>query len=326
MKLRLILICAGLFVFGFSYGQDKAEYSRLVDEAAELYKAQSFEKSAEIYETAFEQLGGKAYPNDRYNAACSYALAEKVESAFHHLFYLAENPGIKYRNLWHISTDTDLDILHTDSRWAELMVLVRANKAAYEVGLNRPLVAILDTVLQTDQRCRREYRAALSEYGPGSAEVKASVQKVLKTDSVNLIKVRQILDEYGWLGPETIGKPGSNALFLVIQHADLESQLKYLPMMRRAVGERKANGGALALLEDRTALRQGEKQVYGSQIGTDSEAGEKYVMPLIEPEQVNERRAAVGLSTIEEYVKKYGIDWNVKAHKRQAAKRAAEKQ
>jgi len=98
------------------------------------------------------------------------------------------------------------------------------------------------------------------------------------------------LDERGWLGLKVIGNQGNSTLFLVIQHSDLETQLKYLPMMREAVKLGNTRASSLALLEDRVALRQGKRQIYGSQIGRDQETGEYYVSPLIEPEKVNERR------------------------------------
>lgn len=73
------------------------------------------------------------------------------------------------------------------------------------------------------------------------------------------------LDERGWLGPDVIGQTGNSTLFLVIQHADLVTQEKYLPMMREAVTKGNAKGSSLALLEDRVLIRNGKQQRYGSQ-------------------------------------------------------------
>ena len=68
---------------------------------------------------------------------------------------------------------------------------------------------------------------------------------------------------------------------MVIQHADLKTQQKYLPIMRDAVSKGKANVGSLALLEDRVALGMGKSQIYGSQIMQDATG--KYLQPLIDP-------------------------------------------
>ncbi|MEZ5038583.1 MAG: DUF6624 domain-containing protein [Saprospiraceae bacterium] len=69
----------------------------------------------------------------------------------------------------------------------------------------------------------------------------------------------------GWLGADVIGNQGNSTLFLVIQHADIETQEKYLPMMRDAVSKGNARASSLALLEDRVALRKGEKQIFSTQ-------------------------------------------------------------
>jgi hypothetical protein len=67
------------------------------------------------------------------------------------------------------------------------------------------------------------------------------------------------LDKYGWLGADVVGGQGNSTLFLVIQHSDQATQEKYLPMMREAVKNGKAQGSSLALLEDRAALGQRQK-------------------------------------------------------------------
>jgi len=45
-------------------------------------------------------------------------------------------------------------------------------------------------------------------------------KKMREVDSINLAKVKAILEKYGWLGPQDIGRKANLALFLVIQHAD----------------------------------------------------------------------------------------------------------
>jgi len=111
-----------------------------------------------------------------------------------------------------------------------------------------------------------------------------------------------------------IGYQGNEALFLVIQHADLAMQIKYLPMMKEAVKKGDVPKSELALLEDRIRIAQGKKQIYGSQIGRNPQTGKYFVKPIIEPEKVNNRRAKVGLQPIEKYVKHWGINWNIKKH------------
>jgi hypothetical protein len=326
MKNRILVTVIGLLMFNISFGQDQDKYPEFIKDAWKLYESKEYKKSADKYKEAFDQIDGKAYPSDRYNAACSYALAEDVENSFHHLFRLAENPKTNYKNYGHITTDSDLDILHKDERWDKLIAMVKSNKEDAEKDLDKPLVAILDSIYTEDQSYRKQIGDIEEKYGRGSKEMKAHWKLINEKDSINLIIIEKILDEKGWLGANIIGEQGNSTLFLVIQHSDLETQLKYLPMMREAVKGENARGSSLALLEDRVALRQGKRQIYGSQIGRDTETGEYYVSPLIDPENVDQRRAEVGLGTISEYVAIWDMTWDLEKHKERIAKIEAEKE
>ncbi|MVN90831.1 hypothetical protein GO816_06810 [Mucilaginibacter sp. HME9299] len=102
-------------------------------------------------------------------------------------------------------------------------------------------------------------------------------------------------------------------MFLVIQHADIKTQEKYLPLMRAAVKEGKAHPANLALLEDRLAIRQGKKQIYGSQISIDK-TGKATIDAIDDEPNVNKRRAAVGLQPLENYVKQWEIEYHLPAN------------
>ena len=295
--------------------QDMSKYNELVKQAWQYYENKDYMLSALTYEKAFASLENKGTSTDRYNAACSWALTGVKDSAFKQLFYIADKSN--YSNYNHISVDTDLTSLHNDSRWNELLTIIKANKEKEEANYDKELVAILDTIYQSDQKYRMQIEGIKEKYGWESDEMKELLNKMSEADSINLIHITKILDERGWLGTDIIGKRGNSTLFLVIQHADIKTQEKYLPMMREAVKKGNAPASSLALLEDRVALRQGKKQIYGSQIGTDKATGEYYVLPLEDPDHVNERRTAVGLQPLEDYVSNWDIKWDVEEYKKQ---------
>ena len=174
----------------------------------------------------------------------------------------------------------------------------------------------LDSIYNDDQNYRLALDDLEEKYAWDSDEVQAQWQLIHIKDSLNLIKIEKILEKHGWLGEDEIGSQGNATLFLVIQHAPIEAQEKYLPIMRDAVNKGKAFAYDLALLEDRIAMRNGKKQIYGSQILFDEKTGKSYVHPLIEPDSINARRAKVGLGTIENYVKMFDIFWDLEAHKK----------
>ena len=314
MKKLTLLTILSFLVFNFAFGQDHEKYSELIQEAWSLYKSKNFLQSGQKYSEAFVALGGKGMVNDRYNAACSWALANQADSSFTQLFRIAEKGN--YTNLGHITTDPDLNSLHNDERWSEVIEIVKSNKEKAEANLDKSLVATLDTIYQEDQKYRQQIEEIEEKYGWESDQMKAHWEIINEKDAINLIKIKEILDERGWLGTDVIGDQGNSTLFLVIQHADLETQEKYLPMMREAVKKGNAQASSLALLEDRVALRKGEKQVYGSQVGRDQETGEYYILPLIDPDNVDKRRAEVGLGTIQDYISNWGMTWDVEEYKK----------
>jgi len=185
-----------------------------------------------------------------------------------------------------------------------------------EANYDKPLQAELLAIFDDDQVIRRQFISAQEEFGHQSKQVDSLRRIMMVKDSVNLFKVTKILDKYGWVGATKVGGQANQVLFLVIQHSDLKTQQKYLPMMREAVKNKNAKKSELALLEDRVALDEGKRQIYGSQIGRDNESQKYYVLPLDDPDNVDKRRIEVGLGPIADYVKGWDIVWNVEEYKK----------
>lgn len=309
----LITFLFSLIVASNAFSQD-AEYNAFVTTADSLYGTQNYKESAIEYSKAFKSFGWKGYLVDRYNAACSWALANEADSAFFQLNIIATKMNFKDYN--DIVTDTDLTSLHSDKRWNDLLEQIKSNKEKAEVNLDKTLVATLDSIFNDDQNGRQQLKEVEAIYGVDSKELKAHWKMISEKDSINLIKVKTILDTRGWLGEDIVGEQGNTTLFLVIQHSDIKTQEHYLPMMRQAVKDGKAKGSSLALLEDRVALRQGRKQIYGSQINRDIKTQSFYVSPLEDPDNVDKRRAEVGLQPLAEYLLNWNLKWDVEQYKK----------
>ncbi len=187
---------------------------------------------------------------------------------------------------------------------------------AAQVSIYKSLILRLDSIYADDIK----YRIQLDEIENNTSKSldqkskqRDIVSELMKEqDAINLAKVTYIIDTYGWLGANTIGNKGNSALFLVIQHSNSTTQEKYLPIMREAVKNGKANGVELALLEDRVALSQGKKQLYGSQIRKNESTGKYELSPIEDEINLNKRRTSIGLEPIEKYVKKHwGIEYKM---------------
>lgn len=127
-------------------------------------------------------------------------------------------------------------------------------------------------------------------------------------DSLNQQRIAAIIDQYGWPGKSLVGKEASKAVFLVIQHASLEIQRKYLPQFREPVTKGESSSSNLAYLEDRILMREGKPQLYGTQIITDN-AGQKKFYNIYDEVNVDERRLKIGLGPLAEYGKRFNIDY-----------------
>jgi hypothetical protein len=309
--LTLAFVVSAAIVSGQTFSPS---YSLLIKKADSLYKAENYKQSAFTYSDAFKANGWNGTSNDRYNAACSWALANNPDSAFYQLNRIVTT--MNYTNYAHIITDTDLKSLHNDERWQPLLEAIKQNKEKAEANFNRPLVAQLDSIYIDDQTYRKQVVDLAKKSGWESQEVKDLWKIIHVKDSINLVKIKSILDQYGWLGADVIGVQGNSTLFLVIQHADIATQEKYLPMMREAVKNGKAKASELALLEDRVALRQGKKQIYGSQVGRDPDTQLYYVLPLEDPDNVDKRRAEVGLQPLASYLNNWQLKWDVEQYKK----------
>ncbi|MEZ4771992.1 MAG: DUF6624 domain-containing protein [Bacteroidia bacterium] len=270
------------------------------------YDEKAYAESAKEYTKAFEAGDGNAM--QYYNAACSWALAgDTVQS----LNYLNLSADKGWNNLDHIKKDKDLASLHTIQGWDKVLEKVQANLDAYEKDFDKPLKLQLEKIYVRDQTLRQLYQDAEEKFGRESDQMKYFWKLVSEQDSLNEIEVIQIIEERGWVGKSLVGGQANMTLWLVIQHAPLETQEKYLPLLKESVLKGESQGSHLALLEDRILMRNGKPQTYGSQIITDTKTGKQIVYEIREPEYVNQRRKAVGLGPIEDYVKRWGIEWTI---------------
>jgi hypothetical protein len=108
-----------------------------------------------------------------------------------------------------------------------------------------------------------------------------------------------ILERWGWPTIALVGAEASQAAWLLAQHApDLGFMERCLELMRD-LPEGAIHPANLAYLQDRVLMRRGEPQVYGTQfVGS---GGDLHVHPIADSDQLDERRAAVGLGPFADY-------------------------
>jgi hypothetical protein len=186
--------------------------------------------------------------------------------------------------------------------------LIRTDAAAAQATareyeeLRKELLAMRET----DQKFRD---AAPVSVNPTEAEL-ALIEQQHAIDRANMARLEQIVSTVGWPGIKQVGELASSAAFLILQHAGLEEQRRYFPMLKAAVAQKNARADQAAMLEDRILLREGKKQVYGTQVRSGPETDGKLVLhPIDDERNVDTRRAAVGMQPLAEYLKVLGIEY-----------------
>jgi hypothetical protein len=124
-------------------------------------------------------------------------------------------------------------------------------------------------------------------------------------DAENTARMQEIVGQFGWPGPGLVGKDGTEAAFLLVQHSQHEFQKEMLPLVEKAYRARELSGQSYAVLLDRVLVGDGKPQVYGTQARPidqwkDREAA---LQPIDDESNVDKRRAAVGLPSLSEYRK-----------------------
>jgi len=90
---------------------------------------------------------------------------------------------------------------------------------------------------------------------------------------------------------------------LILQHADTARQERYLPLIREAVKAGRADPLSLAELEDEISVANTGFQLYGTEITFDLVSRVAKLVPVIDPEVIDARRAEIGLPPIDEYLR-----------------------
>jgi hypothetical protein len=114
-----------------NYSQNKkanSDYNLITKKADSLYNTKNYKESAMYYSKAFK-LSLEALTDDKYRAACSWALAGYKDSAFINLKQIENH----YSNYNFISTDKDLFSLHNEKKWIVFLEKIKSNYEALKL-------------------------------------------------------------------------------------------------------------------------------------------------------------------------------------------------
>jgi Family of unknown function (DUF6624) len=174
----------------------------------------------------------------------------------------------------------------------------------YPQCMNTVLAAELKAMAEQDQRIRTRPAAEKRKFVHVMSP--EETMEWNRVDTANTDRLREIVDRYGWPGRTLVGEDGAHHAWLLAQHADrqLEFQRQALALLTDAVEQGEATARQLAYLTDRVRMNEGREQLYGTQIGGVRD-GVVTPWPIENPDDIDLRRASVGLEPFDEYAARW---------------------
>ena len=222
------------------------------------------------------------------------------------LFAAIEHDTSNLVRYTYVQQDPTISELWEHRHWHEFLSVLETKVCGSNIELFRELMEIY----HADQSIRREIMENIKLHGQKSEQVLDLEEVMQSRNSDHVTKIESILSKYGYPSKDLVGE-ANNVAFLVIQHSDLELQKRYFGLFSAAVNDGEIKKSSLAMMEDRILIGEGKEQKYGTQICRDADTGiAKFCLPMDDLEQVRIRREKVGLSTLESYARKSGVELN----------------
>ena len=188
----------------------------------------------------------------------------------------------------------------------------KSKKTGTSIDKTENLIAILDTIWQTEQTPLRLRDSLMKIYGIESKEAKEQQDIYDKNHIINEKKVTTYLNKNGWPNRDIAGEQGNLTICNVLQHTSQETREYYIPLMKQAVLDKKLEPRFLVRAEDRIATDKGGLQIYGGQMKYYKETKSFNVWPVFDPVNIDKRRAEIGLEPIAEFLKnRFDFEWNL---------------
>lgn len=253
--MKNILICFFLLYtavsFAQSYSSQNPDYINNVTAGERCLSEMKYDSCIYYYKTAFK-IKQSSFLSTLRAAACAFSASDNS--------YLEKQLAMSMDLSWDgtrniFDSYPEFEYLHGTEFEDKLIAFWEA--AAKESGVNIELMEELAQIRESDQAQRRLMGDVEEKYGWNSPQMDSLWSIQLYADSVNTERIMEIIDTYGYPGKSLVGNAQASTAFLVIQHADLEIQEKYMPIITAAADAEEVAWRSVALLVDRVNMRKG---------------------------------------------------------------------
>jgi len=129
-------------------------------------------------------------------------------------------------------------------------------------------------------------RGLLNKVAHDSEEYKRYWQIQNELDANNQEALKAIIKKYGYPGKSIVGANNAHIAAIIIQHAPLNMQEEYLPIIIKAQKEDEIKLTLVYLLVDRIHVKKYGKQIFGTQQIWDKELQKMIPAPIYSIEDV----------------------------------------
>jgi hypothetical protein len=135
---KLAFVTAAILCFIFTINPASAqipkEYYNQTKKADSLFKLKDYKNSAIAFSSAFKVNGGKGLLEDRYKAACAWAMIKNADSAFFQLYRITDK--LYFNDYNRVVKEEYFKNLYNDVRWEKLLDQIKINKS-FNSGFER---------------------------------------------------------------------------------------------------------------------------------------------------------------------------------------------
>ena len=269
----------------------------LLQEAEAAEEAGRYKEAGRLFEQLYEVFEGDPAP--LHAAAKSYAQAGLHDQAFKNLERVVE---AGWASVEEMKQDPALASLHEDERWNELVAEAEARYAALDLELRQELLAMEEQ----DQRVRANFNEVITQ--PGT-EADSALARMEAQDELLGTRIKEIIREHGWPGRRLVGDDAAHAVWLLVMHTDSAFFQETLPLLLDAAERGEARKADAAYLHDRALVYQEKPQIYGTQTHWEQGIEQPRLEPIQDEGNVDERRAAIKMPPLSEYLAEQGIEY-----------------
>lgn len=257
------------------------DYWRLIFHADSLYEQGRYDDAIRVYTEAFAD-DRYIFPSKLSSVAYKLRMVDKDEAA-----YKFDKHRIRMEKDYYQMPDSATVPSYEDE----------FDKRAVIYNYDLSLKNHLEEMLERDQAYRTQWILSRQLHHEETQRDIALRLRADSIDSLNQVEIRQILKEHGFPKKTEVGTSACEAAWIIIQHAPLDVQKEYLPILERAATEGNIQAALVAALHDRIDVREGRPQKYGTQRNSNG------LYPLLNEKMVNQWRKEVGLPPLDESTK-----------------------